>query len=51
MRLDDHAKIFVMEINGRVTRVVDGEINMEGVARMENGSFARYGILDFKCGH
>ena len=51
MCLDDHAKIFVMKIDGCITGVIDGEINPNGVAMMENGDFARYGIRYFKRGH
>ena len=51
LRLDAHVKLRVVEINGLVVRVVDGEVHMEGVARMENGSFGIIGIGDAEGGH
>ena len=51
MPLDDHAKVLVLEIDGRFTRIVDGEVDTDGVAMMKDRSFITARIGDFESGH
>ena len=51
MRLDDHAKVLVVEIDGCFARIVDGEVDMDGVAMMKERSFITARIGDFEGGH
>ena len=46
MCLDAEVELGVMENNGLTVRVVDGEVNMEGVAMMEDGRLVRRGVRD-----
>ena len=41
MRLEAKVELGVMEVNGLAVRVVYREVNMEGVAMMEDGRFVR----------
>ena len=46
LRFDDHAEVLVMEVDGLVARVEDGEVHLNGVAVMEDWCFRVVGIGD-----
>ena len=46
MCLDAEVELGVMENNGLTVRVVDGELNMEGVAMMEDRRLVSRGVRD-----
>ena len=48
MRLDDFGEVLVLEIDGGITGIVNGEINSDRVSIMEHGCFvtARIGNVE-----
>ena len=51
LRLDAHVEFRMVKINGLVVWVVNGEVELNGVATVENGRFTNITIRDLECGH
>ena len=51
LRFDAHVKFRMVKINGLVVGVIDGEVELNGVAIMEDGRFSNVTICDLECCH
>ena len=51
LRLDAHFEFRMVEINGLTIRIVNGKIDLDGVAMMENWCFGNSSVCDLKRCH
>ena len=51
LRLDAHFEFRMVEINGLTIRIVNGKIDLDGVAMMENWCFGSSSVCDLKRCH
>ena len=51
LRLDAHFEFRMVEINGLTIRIVNGKVDLDGVAMMENWRFGSSSVCDLKRCH
>ena len=51
LRLDAHVELRMMKVNGLAVRIVDGEINVDGIAMMEDWNFGFIAVCDAQRRH